>query len=481
MSSLHHCVLAAILFPLTAFAQTPPKLAAPGLTGVGFDAAFTGFVSEQLAQELRDVGLEVVTAKEVGAVLGFERQKQLLECGDTGVCLTELANALGADAVLVGELAQVGKKIQVNVRVVSARDARVLGSSSERVAGREAVLDALGRAAKKIGPSVARALGKPLLATSATLPPVSTVSPQVRPAATADNTGAPDAGPCGGEWCEVDRGERRTESGGFELNHVWANSPSDVWAVGYGATVLRWDGKQWKQKNAPGERNGVLNVVWGSGPANVFVAGQNGLFYRWNGTGWQAMHDEKHASIHAVHGLPDGGSVWAASDRGLLRFDGQAFGQSWDGGQMRSVVSVAADEAWAGGKGRVLHWNGKSWSDVDAGVPAQTALFSAWASGPEDVWFAGSDGMILRYRGKLGFSQQSAGSTSLLGGWALSPNDAWACGVGGALLHWDGSAWTAVSGPSGATILGCAGAGASDLWFIQNGGQQAGAAVHFRR
>ena len=115
MRAMRPALTAAVLLSLAAHAAGPvPKLAAPGLNGVGLDAAFAGFAGEHLAQQLREAGLEVVTGSEIGAVLGIERQKQLLGCSAGASCMTELANALGADGVVLGDLAQVGSKIAMN-------------------------------------------------------------------------------------------------------------------------------------------------------------------------------------------------------------------------------------------------------------------------------------------------------------------------------------------------------------------------------
>src|SRR5438046_7919376 len=92
---------------LLAAATPAPKLGLPGLDRVDVEPEKADFFLEYLAQELYDAGYQVVTRKQIDAVLGLERQKQLLGCADSSSsCLTELAGALGVDAILVGSVAR---------------------------------------------------------------------------------------------------------------------------------------------------------------------------------------------------------------------------------------------------------------------------------------------------------------------------------------------------------------------------------------
>ncbi len=134
----------------------PPKVAVPGMTGVGLERAQTEFFTEHFAGALRQAGLLVVTQSEIGALLGLERQKQLLGCGDaTSSCMAELANALGADVVALGGIAKLGGgSYQVTLKLLQATDGRVLAQQSGRAASDEKLTDALTRAAHELGREV---------------------------------------------------------------------------------------------------------------------------------------------------------------------------------------------------------------------------------------------------------------------------------------------------------------------------------------
>src|SRR5687767_11550449 len=98
---------------LALLAAAPPKtLAAPGLHGLDVPAEALVFYNEHLALELQRRGFEVITAKHMETVLGLERQKALLGCGDAA-CMSEIASALGADGTVIGEVAAFGDTLQL--------------------------------------------------------------------------------------------------------------------------------------------------------------------------------------------------------------------------------------------------------------------------------------------------------------------------------------------------------------------------------
>ncbi len=157
---MHLVVIAAVILGAE---PAPPQVAVPGLSVIGFDARYGDFLSEHLAQQLKFEGLQVVTSKEVALLLGFERQKQLLGCGDdSSSCMAELANALGVDGVLMGDLAKVGSKTQINLKIISARDGKTLAAFSDRAEGDEAVVDTLTRSARVLAQGVGGALHREL-------------------------------------------------------------------------------------------------------------------------------------------------------------------------------------------------------------------------------------------------------------------------------------------------------------------------------
>ncbi len=137
-------LLATTLASNPAPATAPMKLAAPSFGAVNIDPEAASFYTDHVAQRLRRLGLQVVTAREIALLLGIERQKQLLGCSeDASECMIELANALGAEATMMGDIGRFEDVYQVNVKVLSSSNGRVLVEHSARVEGDRALLEAL--------------------------------------------------------------------------------------------------------------------------------------------------------------------------------------------------------------------------------------------------------------------------------------------------------------------------------------------------
>lgn len=106
-----------------------PSLALPNLSAVGLETGEAELYANLLATGLRSRGLKVVSGDDVAAVLGLERQKQLLGCAES--CMAELAAALGAEGVVLGRVGLLGRGYSVTARVVSAATAQTLADAAE--------------------------------------------------------------------------------------------------------------------------------------------------------------------------------------------------------------------------------------------------------------------------------------------------------------------------------------------------------------
>ena len=77
-------------------AAAPPTLAALELDAQQVPPAVAKLVGTQLTQRLTLKGFRVLTAADMAAVLGVERQKALLGCNDESSCIAEIGAALNA-------------------------------------------------------------------------------------------------------------------------------------------------------------------------------------------------------------------------------------------------------------------------------------------------------------------------------------------------------------------------------------------------
>ena len=125
-----------------------PKLAAPAWGAVEVTPEKAQFFALHLASALRDRGVSVITSQDIAAVLGVERQKELLGCSDAASsCMLELSNALGAQLILTGVVAKLESSYQVNLRVLSGADGKVVAQELVRADSQEKLLLALDDAA----------------------------------------------------------------------------------------------------------------------------------------------------------------------------------------------------------------------------------------------------------------------------------------------------------------------------------------------
>ena len=146
-----------------AAAPAQKTLASPGLSAINIDERVAAFYSEFFAQELaQKSGYRVFTQGEVGALLGLERQRQLLGCSeDASSCMSELAGALGADGVITGSIARLGSGFAVTLNVVSPQGAHSLAVRTGRSKDEDALLDWLTEAAGLVAAQLKAAFAVP--------------------------------------------------------------------------------------------------------------------------------------------------------------------------------------------------------------------------------------------------------------------------------------------------------------------------------
>lgn len=136
-----------VLAPLAALlVAAAPKLAVmPVVAGEGVQPPTAAALTEALAAEVRKrSGVEVITRREIEAVLSLEAQKQMLGC-QTDACFAELGGALGVERLVAGDLARLGESWLVHLKLVETGKVKVAAQSDRRIRGGtiDDVLDAL--------------------------------------------------------------------------------------------------------------------------------------------------------------------------------------------------------------------------------------------------------------------------------------------------------------------------------------------------
>ncbi len=129
---------------LALLCTAPVKIAATGFTeSGGGDPARANVWLERFAEVMRRDGkVQVSTSNDIAQLMGIERQKELFGCAaDGSSCIAELANALGAEGVLVGTFTRSKDAYLVVLRVLRQPSGAVWWSASSRVTGETALLD----------------------------------------------------------------------------------------------------------------------------------------------------------------------------------------------------------------------------------------------------------------------------------------------------------------------------------------------------
>jgi TolB-like protein len=187
-----------------ALAASPKVAVLPVAAGEGIPPTTAAALTEALSGEVRRrAGVEVVTQREIAAVLSLERQKTMLGCASDDACVAELGGALGCDRLVTGDMAKLGESFLLHLRLVETGKARVVAQADRRLRGGtiDDVLDALPSMVGELFPTPT-----PTPTATATATP----TPTPTPTATSTKTATPLA--------------RRTAP----LPPSWAEEPLDV-------------------------------------------------------------------------------------------------------------------------------------------------------------------------------------------------------------------------------------------------------------
>jgi hypothetical protein len=126
-----------LLIPAAAAAQTPKSKLA--VLPTQFDESAKGKVPKLFDDYLLTAvqnagGYDVVGQEDINAMLGFEKQKDLIGCDDSS-CLTQIGGALGVDKLVAVKVAVVEGDWVTTAKIINIREARVEARSSEFIAG----------------------------------------------------------------------------------------------------------------------------------------------------------------------------------------------------------------------------------------------------------------------------------------------------------------------------------------------------------
>ncbi len=239
-----------------------------GRDAQGLDAAA---LTELLAGAVEDPETyRMTTARDLSAMLGLERMKQMAGCTEDTSCLAEIAGSLGVDFLVSASVGSLEGRLVVSGRLVDVKRAAVMGRSSETVAARADAGEALQRVGRRLRNGFRAGRG---------LAPVAEPAPAAPP---------PAAGPAlaWGGWLGAAAAPGESTVGGEALLTLDAGA----WEVAAGATIAGKPAARLAISRALGGRDlsfrlGVKGLA-GSATGGSVVGGGPAAWLRWRLAGW---------------------------------------------------------------------------------------------------------------------------------------------------------------------------------------------------
>ena len=222
---------------------------------------------------------------------------------------------------------------------------------------------------------------------------------------------------------------------------------------------------------SPGTGDQII-AVWGTSETDVWAVGDAGLILHYSGAAnnmWEtpdyhpsgvALRDIWGASANNIYAVGDFDPATGSGK--VLNYNGTSWtdisdaaagGTVWPTGNVLGVWgSTASDVFIVCDSGEIWHWNGGVWNLnwTLAGGPPLTAI---WGSSATNVYATDCAGNIFFYNGGS-WSPNSLTSitTCFTTIWGDSANDIYAGGWAGAIAHYNGTAWNNVSTGLGVLI-----------------------------
>lgn len=116
-------------FPLTAApaAGVRQRIAVLDLRAVqGVSPGTATILTAIVVDDTARGGYDVISQADISAMLGFEKQKQVLGCAEDSSCLAEIGGALGVEFVLSGQVGQIGSRFHLSLQLLDARKSKVV-------------------------------------------------------------------------------------------------------------------------------------------------------------------------------------------------------------------------------------------------------------------------------------------------------------------------------------------------------------------
>ena len=113
------------------------KIAVMNIEATGISEEHVPILSEVLTTELHALArFEVISGRDIAALLGYESQKMAIYACDETSCLAELGAAIGAEKLLSSQIGRVGDTYIVNLKLIDVKGMRTERRAKETVEGK---------------------------------------------------------------------------------------------------------------------------------------------------------------------------------------------------------------------------------------------------------------------------------------------------------------------------------------------------------
>ncbi len=145
--------------------------------------------------------------------------------------------------------------------------------------------------------------------------------------------------------------------GGYDLNAVWGDSPTDVWAVGAQGSIVHWDGRTVISVDSPVDVRLATIDAWGRD--DVYAAGEDHLLH-FDGRAWHIEDRFPEETIQDLH-CADDGRLYVVGSFGLRIRDGADW-RTVAGPRATSATVWTADDGLVRVGDNSLIWIVRGWS-----------------------------------------------------------------------------------------------------------------------
>jgi hypothetical protein len=269
-------------------------------------------------------------------------------------------------------------------------------------------------------------------------------------------------------------------------NAVWQQSSSNIYAVGNGSTVARYNGSSWSLVKT-GLASVPLMGVYGFSASNVWVAGGS-MTANYNGSTWTSVSNPGGVyedvwgtaanNVYAV-GYYNGKGMIALNTGDGFKAVGN-FQATVRGDTLRAIWGADPNDIVAvGDNGSIVGLyqvgNANIWQDMPNTCSTTADFYGVWGTSVTNTYAVGSNGTICSYNNNTGSWSKVSGLPSGLtatltsiGG--SSANDVWVTGTGGVMLHFNGSTWSLVTPVVGTNLFGVTSGSASSVAMVGSNG-----------